>query len=199
MKKLGFENLNKIFEEALGYWHSEPEDDMSFDTDCNKTALTLIYKNYLLWHEEDKARRDDVEASFIAQVKRNIDKLNQARNDLIEKLDEEILIYIQKNGKHTISDDYNSETAGSIVDRLSIMSLKSYHMLEDTQRIDITEEHKKKSQTKYQTLCTQKEDLYNALEKLIQSYLNGEKVIKLYKQFKMYNDPSLNPEVYNRK
>jgi hypothetical protein len=165
----------------------------------NLIALELAYRNYLLWHEEDKARRTDVDDGSIAMVKRAIDRYNQERNDLIEKLDEQILAWIEERSPTAVTEATNSETPGSIVDRISILSLKIYHMAEDTERTEISEEHRKRSLMKLELLKVQRNDLYGALSTLLDDYLAGRKKMKLYRQFKMYNDPSLNPELYRRR
>ncbi|RQW77473.1 MAG: DUF4254 domain-containing protein, partial [Geobacter sp.] len=96
-------------------------------------------------------------------------------------------------------DVINSETPGSIVDRISILSLKIYHMAEDAGRTDINEEHRERSLLRLDLLKLQRHDLYGALLTLFDDYLAGRKRMKLYRQFKMYNDPSLNPELYRRR
>ena len=188
--------LEDAFDRCLAFWHTDPEAYDSLDVAVNPIALELAYRNYLLWHEEDKARRTDVDDSVIATVKRAIDRLNQQRNDLIEKLDEAILGELSKIAPDPATEVINSETPGSIVDRISIMTLKIYHMDEDSRREDIDDEHRRRSQHRLAVLKLQRHDLYGALERLLDDYRAGRKRMKLYKQFKMYNDPSLNPELY---
>jgi len=198
MEELVLNDLAVTFDRCLEYWHSEPGDYHLTDLHLNLFALELAYRNYLLWHEEDKARRTDVDDGVIAKVKRAIDRYNQERNDLIEKLDEQILAWIEQHIP-TTAEATNSETPGNIVDRISILSLKIYHMAEDAKRTDISEEHRKRSLMKLEVLKAQRRDLHVALITLFDDYLAGRKMMKLYRQFKMYNDPALNPELYGRR
>ena len=199
MNELLLNDLPAVFDRCLEYWHTGAGDYRPAGLQLNRIALDLAYRNYLLWHEEDKARRTDVEDASIAMVKRAIDRYNQERNDLIEKLDEQILAWIEERTPTKVTEATNSETPGSIVDRISILSLKIYHMAEDTERTDITEEHLKRSLIKLEMLKIQRHDLYAALSTLFDDYLAGRKMMKLYRQFKMYNDPTLNPEIYRRR
>ncbi len=98
MEELQLMNLTDIFDDCLSFWHGEPKDYKMVGTSLNPLALELSYKNYLLWHEEDKARRTDVADSEIAAVKRAIDKLNQQRNDLIERIDAEVAMAVEVAG-----------------------------------------------------------------------------------------------------
>jgi hypothetical protein len=189
-------DLETAFDRAIECWHHDASTFDVLQGAVNPIALELAWRNCLLWHEEDKARRTDVDDSAIATVKRAIDSLNQQRNDQIEKLDEMILAALTAQKGETATELINSETPGSIVDRISIMSLKVYHMAEDSQRDDIDDEHRKRSLHKLAVLKLQRHDLYVALQQLLDEYLAGRKRMKLYKQFKMYNDPTLNPELY---
>ena len=196
LNTLNLVGLEDVFDRCITHWHADPASFAVPGVTCNSLALELAWRNYLLWHEEDKARRTDVDDSAIAAVKRAIDKLNQQRNDLIEKLDEAIMAEVSKSNHVSSSQQINSETPGSIVDRISIMSLKVYHMAEDSRRDDIDATHRERSLHRLAVLKLQRYDLYNALGQLLDDYQSGKKTMKLYKQFKMYNDPSLNPELY---
>lgn len=193
---LNLSKLEESFDQYLTFWHTDPPAYDVLDIGVNPIALELAWCNYRLWHEEDKARRTDVDDSVIATVKRTIDKLNQQRNDLIEKLDEAVLAKLTASVPSTDTEAINSETPGSIVDRISIMSLKVYHMDEDYRRRDIDEDHRRRSLHRLAVLKLQRNDLYKALDRLLADYGAGRKKMKLYKQFKMYNDPTLNPELY---
>lgn len=198
VQELKLADLIQAFDRLITFWHSDPADYKSEPGELNHIALELGWRNYSLWHEEDKARRTDVDDSMIAQVKRNIDGFNQQRNDLIEKLDEAILAWLTPKVVFNKDLPINSETPGSIVDRIFIMSLKVYHMHEDTLRDDIDDAHRSRSQQKLATLREQRADLEQALHRLLDDYLAGNRKMKLYRQFKMYNDPTLNPELYRQ-
>lgn len=198
VQELKLADLIQAFDRLITFWHSDPADYRSEIGELSPIALELGWRNYSLWHEEDKARRTDVDDSMIAQVKRNIDGFNQQRNDLIEKLDEAILTWLTPKVDFQKDLPINSETPGSIVDRIFIMSLKVYHMHEDTLRDDIDDAHRSRSQQKLATLREQRADLEQALHRLLDDYLAGNRKMKLYRQFKMYNDPTLNPELYRQ-
>lgn len=194
---LNLTDLEAAFDRCISQWHEVAEPIASvLGVTVNPLALELMLRNHLLWHEEDKARRTDVTDSVIALVKRNIDRFNQQRNDLIEQLDEAIMSELLRTTPELAAETINSETPGSIVDRISILSLKIFHMDEDSRRDDIEEQHRQKSLQRLAVLRQQRSDLYGALAVLLDEYRDGRKRMKLYKQFKMYNDPTLNPEIY---
>ena len=194
---------NKIFE-----WHkSDPEiipleilpirrNFSEFEDIFLKKSLEILEANYNLWHLEDLARDKNASDSIIANVKRKIDKENQLRNDRIEQLDILIDNFLNENGIVSKTEISNSETPGSIVDRLTILSLKIYHMKEQTLRDDVPEEHILSCKRKKGILVIQRNDLSRALSQLIDDILKGKKKHKIYYQFKMYNDPDLNPVLY---
>lgn len=154
--------------------------------------------NTLLWNEEDKARRTDVGASEIAACKRLIDQYNQKRNDAVEAIDEAILSSLDEIAPSSDA-RLNSETAGAMIDRLSILSLKIYHMREQTQRVDAGAEHIAKCSEKLQRLLMQRKDLGACFDQLLADAGEGRAYFKVYRQFKMYNDPNLNPYLYGNR
>lgn len=153
--------------------------------------------NFSLWHEEDIARIKDIDSNRIVEAKRNIDRYNQARNNAMEKIDEWILNFLNFNNVASIG-AMHSETPGMMIDRLSIMSLKRYHMNEETLRADANADHKEKCTAKVALLDEQISDLSKCVEMIFSKLGSGEIGFKVYRQLKMYNDPSLNPELYRR-
>lgn len=162
--------------------------------------------NSLLWAEEDLARRTTVADAEIAANKRAIDRYNQARNDATERVDEILLLalgLVDEASARSASPltrvpsgaRLNSETAGSMVDRLSIMALKSKAMHEQTQRLDVDASHRDASRAKWERLQEQRRDLGDCLDELLAQTAAGKAFFKVYRQFKMYNDPQLNPQL----
>lgn len=153
--------------------------------------------NGLLWNEEDRARRTDVDPSEVAASKRLIDRHNQLRNDAVEAIDEAILSLL--NGAPRLPGArLSSETAGAMIDRLSILALKIFHMREQTQRTDAGAEHVEACSAKLRRLSMQRADLAACLDQLLIDAHAGAAYFKVYRQFKMYNDPALNPYLYAR-
>jgi hypothetical protein len=151
--------------------------------------------NCLLWREEDKARRVDVAPSEIAAGKRLIDQYNQQRNDAVEAIDEAILAAL--DGVTPAPDArLSSETPGAMIDRLSILSLKIHHMREQTQRHGAGAEHVAACDAKLQRLVVQRYDLASCFDQLLGDARQRRAYFKVYRQFKMYNDPALNPYLY---
>ena len=181
-------------------WHEElPQEDSSELADFPSLVSTQHQVNFELWHQEDLARDPDVSDSKVTGIKRAIDVLNQRRNDLIEQLDQFLLNVLSKENVNTTDQtELNSETPGSMIDRLSINALKIYHMNEEIQREDAAEIHRKKCFGKLSVLQEQREDLGQCLDKLLVDLSTGKKRLKVYQQMKMYNDESLNPVLYGK-
>ena len=174
-------------------WHGrEPElETLQADDVLNTFIVSNSICNYKLWHEEDFARRKDVDDNDIARVKRNIDGWNQKRNDFIEKIDEEFISIIQAEITMDKNSRQNSETVGSIIDKLSIINLKIFHMLELVDVYPKNEQYK----NKLATLKAQRSDLSKCLDELFQDIKSGKRYIKIYRQMKMYNDPKMNAQL----
>ena len=151
--------------------------------------------NRLLWDQEDLARRRDVPDAAIAANKRAIDGHNQRRNDAIEQLDEALLERIAAVVPD-VGAWHNSETAGSIVDRLSILALKIFHMRAQATRADASAEHRAACAGKLARLALQRTELARCLDTLLDSAAEGRAYWRVYRQFKMYNDAALNPYLY---
>lgn len=188
--------ISQLQDHFTALWH----EDLRAESN-EGSLLDLIVnqhrQNFDLWHEEDKAREPGVADSEIAKVKRAIDGLNQARNDMITQIDE-MLADGPLSEYQNDSLPWNSETLGSIIDRLSIASLKVFHMKEQTERTDATPEHLKNCEEKVARLLVQQRDLGTSLQVFLGDIIAGKKQNKLYRQFKMYNDPTLNPRIYSK-
>ena len=154
--------------------------------------------NGLLWDEEDRARRTDVPDSAIAASKRAIDGYNQERNDAIERIDSVLLAQLA-GVKPLPGAWHNSETAGSMVDRLSILALKTHHMRLQTLRADADPEHIAQCSDKLARLRLQRDDLARCFDTLLGAAAEGRAFWRIYRQFKMYNDPTLNPYLYGKR
>ena len=190
------EALNSFHRVTTAAWHHELK--------CSATDPFLAAiednhaQNFQLWHEEDVARRRDLGDARIVQAKGNIDAFNQARTDAMERMDDWILSELSRSGVQAGSGTLHSETPGMMIDRLSIMALKEYHMAEQANRTDADAAHREKCAARVLVLQEQQRDLTAALYLLLQDLRAGRRGFKVYRQFKMYNDPSLNPQLYGK-
>ena len=190
--------LRRLLAGSVERWHGGPiihEEREPFW----QLVARLQAHNFELWHEEDKARDPSARAQEIVGFKRNIDGFNQQRNDTIEGLDELLLRQLAERGVNSAADcPLHSETPGSIIDRLSILALRIFHMKEESLREDAEEAHREKCRERLKVLAEQELDLSTCLRALVEELCSGRKQFKIYRQMKMYNDPSLNPVLYGR-
>ncbi|RUQ91080.1 DUF4254 domain-containing protein [Legionella septentrionalis] len=150
--------------------------------------------NYQLWHAEDRARRDDQGYEFVYRAKREIDQYNQQRNNRMEEMDTWLFKLLQPAQAGICP--VHSETPGMMIDRLSILALKAYHMNAQTQRQDVDETHRQTCLEKLHVIHLQQQQLQGCLTELLHEILAKTRTFKIYHQFKMYNDPNLNPQLY---
>ncbi len=185
-----------LHETTVARWHRQQVDN-PYEGFLGIVCLQH-QQNFRLWHQEDIARSPVTGEADLAQVKRAIDQLNQQRNDLIERLDDhlvEALSGVQPQPDARL----NTETPGSVIDRLSILALRLYHMEEQACRGDATDSHVAKAKARLEILCQQYLDLRQSFGELLDDLFSGRKRLKVYRQFKMYNDPTMNPYLYAAK
>ncbi len=190
-------NFNKIFEKSISDYHITDDINKNLSNPYTENTLdSLLYKKNWIdtvqWHLEDIIREPSINPDEALKIKRKIDKSNQDRTDLVELIDnfffEEFKTVTPKKNAFIAT-----ETPAWAIDRLSILNLKIFHMREEAEREDAESDHKEKCNFKLSILLQQKTDLTTAINQLFDNIINGNAVIKTYKQMKMYNDPNLNP------
>ena len=192
----------KIFEKSVNDYHVY--DDISRNPNNpfeNKSFEHLLYeKNWIdtvQWHYEDIIRDPDIDPSEGMKLKRLIDSSNQNRTELVEYIDSYFLnLYSNVNPQENAK--INTESPAWAIDRLSILILKIYHMEEESNRKDVSEDHRNNCQKKLNVLIEQREDLSESIDQLLIDLSTGIKKMRVYKQMKMYNDESLNPVLYKK-
>lgn len=189
------EQIVNIQQQRIALWKQTPIEPNT------EGFLRLVEENHAfnfrLWHAEDKARRDDLGFEFVYHAKREIDHYNQQRNNRIEAMDDWLFHHLQPSSPLQCS--VHSETPGMMIDRLSILALKHYHMKQQTTRTDVSDEHHQACMTKVNVIQEQLEQLQHCLTELFTDIQNKTRTFRIYRQFKMYNDPTLNPELYRNK
>jgi hypothetical protein len=192
----------KIFEKAVNDYHVY--DDITRNPNNpfeNKSFEHLLYeKNWIdtvQWHYEDIIRDPDIDPSEGMKLKRLIDSSNQNRTEMVEYIDSYFLnlysnVTTRENAK------VNTESPAWAIDRLSILILKIYHMEEESNRKDVSEDHRNNCLKKLNVLIEQREDLSESIDQLLIDMSTGIKKMRVYKQMKMYNDESLNPVLYKK-
>lgn len=195
------ELCNKIFIGVIDQYHINNDVDSSHVNPYNLDTLEYLlfekcWIDTVQWHLEDLIRNPNIDSNKGLELKHRIDKSNQNRTDIVERVDD----YYFSIFKNTSEKDskINTESPGWVVDRLSILNLKIYHMNEQVQRENVTAEHILNCEKKMVVLQNQRIDLSNSFDELLEEYNEGIKKMKVYRQMKMYNDSNLNPELYRK-
>ena len=197
------EQSNRIFDQAINDYHIKNDVDTPISNPYGRESIEnrLYLKCWIdtvQWHLEDIIRDPHIDPIEALQLKRRIDRSNQDRTDLVEQIDS---YFRQLYSDVSVAPDatINTESPAWAIDRLSILALKIYHMREQAERTDATDEHRAKCQAKLAVLLEQQTDLSTAIDQLLADIAAGRKYMKVYRQMKMYNDPSTNPILYGKK
>ncbi|WP_026451794.1 DUF4254 domain-containing protein [Aequorivita capsosiphonis] len=199
------DKANKIFAEVINKYHEINTVDQAFSNPYDKdTDLIehLLYRKCWIdtvqWHYEDIIRDPNIDPVGALKLKRQIDASNQDRTDMVEYIDS---YFLEKFKDVKVKDDatINTESPAWGIDRLSILALKVYHMNEEAERKDASQEHQMACKAKLNILLEQRVDLSTAINQLLDDIAHGSKYMKVYKQMKMYNDEELNPVLRNKK
>ena len=192
-----------VFEECIKDYHVEDRVDQVMNNPYSKDKIEhLLYQKCWIdtvqWHYEDLIRDPQIEPVAALELKRKIDASNQNRTDLVEYVDS---YFLQKYGEVEILENatINTESPAWAIDRFSILALKIYHMREEAERPDASEDHRAECSQKLNVLLEQKKDLGTAIDQLLADIEAGKKYMKVYKQMKMYNDEELNPVLRGQK
>lgn len=196
------EQSNEIFHKAILDYHIKDNVDTPinnpYDRDSIENRLYLkCWIDTVQWHFEDLIRDPHINPEDGMALKRRIDRSNQDRTDLVEQIDSyfrQLYSDVVPSTDATI----NTESPAWAIDRLSILALKIYHMREQAERTDATPEHIQKCTDKLAVLLEQQKDLSAAIDQLLDDIRSGRKYMKVYRQMKMYNDPSTNPVLYKK-
>jgi len=197
------DSANRIFEAAIKDYHVHDEIDFPIQNPYPPERIEhLLYLKCWIdtvqWHMEDEIRDPKIRPEDALKWKRRIDQSNQDRTDTVEYIDSYFLNkYNNINPKPGAK--INTESLAWAIDRLSILALKIYHMRLETLREDADRAHQDACQAKLAVLTEQQKDLSTSIDELLNDIMEGRKIMKVYKQMKMYNDPSLNPVLYSSK
>ncbi|MFV0467738.1 MAG: DUF4254 domain-containing protein [Dysgonomonas sp.] len=191
-----------IFEQSIADYHKADDVDTPIKNPFTPKSIEyyLYLKNWIdtvQWHLEDIIRDPKIDPVKALEIKRRIDKSNQDRTDLVELIDSYFWDKYKEIKAHSDA-KINTESPAWAVDRLSILALKIYHMQQEAERSDADEAHRAQCKKKLDVLLEQKIDLSTAIDELLADIENGQKYMKVYKQMKMYNDPTLNPVLYEK-
>jgi len=197
------EEMMALFNLAIEDYHikDDVDQEMKMPFPVDSIQEMLYHKNWIdtvQWHLEDIIRDPAIKPEKALEIKRRIDASNQDRTDKVEQIDDAILA-LYKDVEPQSFARINTESPGWAIDRLSILALKIYHMNIEAQREDIDEALLEKNRYKLKVLKVQEQDLSTAVDQLLSDLSTGKRIAKVYRQMKMYNDPELNPVLYQNK
>ena len=193
---------NRIFRQSIEDYHQTDDVDAPLHNPypANDLSGLLYHKNWIdtvQWHLEDIIRSPSIHPDELVAIKRRIDQSNQDRTNTVELIDSELYEQFQ-----TVTPSpqarMNSETPAWLLDRMSILQLKLYHFREQTTRADVSPDHRQGAAQKLTVLTEQETDLARCFDELLEDIQNGHRYVKVYRQMKMYNDPTLNPVLYSK-
>ena len=192
----------EIFDRAIADYHKADNVDTPISNPYKEKSIEfyLYLKNWIdtvQWHLEDIIRDPNIDPVKALAIKRRIDRSNQDRTDLVELIDS---YFLDKFSNVSVNPDatINTESPAWAVDRLSILALKIFHMRIEAERKDTPSAQQELCRSKLAVLMEQKKDLSGAIDMLLDDMAAGRKFMKVYKQMKMYNDPTLNPVLYGQ-
>lgn len=196
------EKARPILDRAVSDYHIHDDVDAPLSNPYSIGIEADLYRKCWIdavqWHLEDIIRDPDIDPVAALALKRRIDRSNQDRTDLVEEIDS--YFYTLYRDVQPLPDaTINTESPAWAIDRLSILALKIWHMREQATRDDASAEHRDRCQKKLDTLLCQQRDLSTAIDQLLDDIAAGRKYMKVYKQMKLYNDPSTNPVLYAAK
>jgi hypothetical protein len=192
-----------IFQKSVDDYHLQDDVDAPIRNPFPASSFeSLLYrKNWIdtvQWHLEDVIRDPAIDPAEGLRLKRRIDKSNQERTDTVERMDDFFLLAFE-DVDYAPGTRVNSETPAWLLDRMSILTLKIYHMKEQTERKGVSAHHIGQCRDKLTVLEEQKEDMKKAYDELLYDIQKGTRTFKVYRQMKMYNDSTLNPVLYGSK
>jgi len=197
------EKTNRIFAQAVADYHQTDDVDAPLSNPYKQGTIEadLYQKNWIdtvQWHLEDLIRDPQIDPMEALTLKRRIDKSNQDRTDLVERIDS--YFWELYHAVPALPDAcINTESPAWAVDRLSILHVKIWHMQEQVNRTDVSQEQHDKCVAKLAVLHEQLGDMTTSISQLLEDYSSGARIMKVYRQMKMYNDPTLNPVLYGKK
>lgn len=192
----------RVFCQAINDYHVK--DDVEaivsnpYERDEIENRLYLkCWIDTVRWHFEDMIRHPHIDPMDALSLIRRIERSSQDRTDIVEQIDS-YFKHKYSNVKPLPDATLNTESPAWAIDRLSILELKIYHMREQTMRTDVPHEHTARCRERLAVLLEQERDLSTAIDNLLDDIAAGRKCMKVYRQMKMYNDPSTNPVLYKK-